>query len=57
MSEYQHKERDAYLRNLSKDFPGAWKSVQRTVERGSGPAYDEACRALAERAGQRGLQP
>jgi hypothetical protein len=40
--------RDAYLKNLSKDFPRAWKSVQRTVERGSGSAYDEACRELVD---------
>ena len=44
----RRKERDAYLENLSKDFPKAWKSVQRTVERGSGSAYEEACRALAD---------
>lgn len=44
----QRKERDAYLKNLSKDFPKAWKSVQRTIERGSGSAYDEACRALVD---------
>jgi hypothetical protein len=44
----RRKERDAYLRNLSRDFPGAWKSVLRTVERGLGSAYDEACRALVD---------
>jgi hypothetical protein len=44
----RRKERDAYLRNLSKDFLKAWKSVQRTVERGSGSAYDEACLALVD---------
>lgn len=44
----RQKDRDAYLKNLSKDFPKAWKSVQRTVERGSGSAYDEACRALVD---------
>jgi hypothetical protein len=44
----RRKEREAYLMNLSKDFPKAWKSVQKTVERGSGPAYDEACRALVD---------
>jgi hypothetical protein len=27
----RQKERDAYPKNLSKDFPRAWKSVQRTV--------------------------
>jgi hypothetical protein len=44
----RRKERDAYLKNLSKDFPRAWKSVQRTVERGLGLAYDEACRGLID---------
>jgi len=44
----RRKEREAYLKNLSKDFPRAWKSVQKTVERGSGLAYDEACRALVD---------
>jgi len=37
-----------YLENLSKDSPKAWRAVQKTVERGSGSAYDEACRALAD---------
>ena len=36
----RRKEREAYLKNLSKDFSRAWKSVQKTVERGSGPAYE-----------------
>ncbi len=44
----RRKERDVYLENLSKDFPKAWKAVRQTVERGSGSAYDEACRALAD---------
>ena len=44
----RQKDRDAHLKNLSKDFPKAWKSVQWTVERGSGSAYDEACRALVD---------
>ena len=42
------KEREAYLKNLSEDFPGTWKSVTETVERGSGPAYDEACYILVD---------
>jgi hypothetical protein len=41
-------ERKAYLKNLSKDFPRMWKSVEQTVERGSGLAYDEACRTLVD---------
>jgi hypothetical protein len=44
----RRKEREAYLKNLSKDFPKAWKAVQQTVERGSGLAYDEACRVLVD---------
>jgi len=44
----RRKERDAYLKNLSKDFPKAWKKVQKTVERGSGPAYDEARHILVD---------
>jgi hypothetical protein len=42
----RRKEREEYLQNLSKDFPNAWKSVHKVIERGSGPAYDEACRVL-----------
>ena len=44
----RRKEREAYLKNLSSDFPKAWKSVRQTIERGSGLAYDEACRALVD---------
>lgn len=44
----RRKERDAYLKNLSSDFPKAWMSVQKTVERGSGLAYDEACRTIVD---------
>jgi hypothetical protein len=41
-------EREVYLKNLSSDFPKAWKAVQQTIELGSGLAYDEACRALVD---------
>jgi hypothetical protein len=44
----RRKERDVYLKNLSKDFPKAWKAVRQAVERGLSPAYDEACRALVD---------
>jgi hypothetical protein len=44
----RRKERQAYLETLAKDLPKSWNSVQQTVERGSGLAYDEACRALAD---------
>lgn len=41
-------EREAYLKKLSQDFPKAWKAVRQTVERGSGLAYEEGCRALVD---------
>ena len=44
----QLKKRKTYLKKLSKDFPKAWKAIRQTVERGSGLAYDEACRALVD---------
>ena len=44
----QRKEREAYLKALAENFPKAWKSVQQSVERGSGLAYKEACRVLAD---------
>ena len=44
----RRKEREAYLKNLARDFPKAWKTVQETVERGSGLAYKEACSALVD---------
>ncbi len=44
----RRKARDSYLERLSKDFPGAWKAVQQKIERGTGTAYDEACRALVD---------
>jgi hypothetical protein len=42
------KEREAYLKTLAEDFPKAWISCHQLVERGTGPAYDEACRALVD---------
>lgn len=44
----RRKEREAYLKNLSKDFPNVWKSVRQTVKRGSGLAYDQVCSALVD---------
>lgn len=44
----RRKEHEAYLKNLSSDFPKAWGSVREPVERGSGRGYDEACRALVD---------
>jgi hypothetical protein len=44
----RRRERETYLKNLSKNFPKVWKSVQQTVKRGSGLAYNEACQALVD---------
>lgn len=45
----QRKARETYLTGLSNDFPKAWRSVQRILERGPGKTvYDEACRALVD---------
>ena len=44
----RRKEREVYLKNLSKDFPKAWESVREPVERGSGRGYDEACYAMVD---------
>jgi hypothetical protein len=44
----RRKERETYLKNLSKDFSKAWKTVQQTVERGSGLSYDAVCHALVD---------
>jgi hypothetical protein len=44
----QRKEREAYLKALAENFPKAWKSVQQSIERGSGLAYKEASRVLAD---------
>jgi len=44
----QRKEREAFLKKLSKNFPKVWKSVQQEVERGSGSAYDKACHMLID---------
>jgi hypothetical protein len=44
----RRKERETYLKNLSKDFPKAWASVREPVQRGSGRGYEEACRKLVD---------
>jgi hypothetical protein len=44
----RRKEREVYLKKLSKDPPKAWKAVQQTIQRGSALAYDEACRVLVD---------
>ncbi|MCK5163080.1 MAG: hypothetical protein KAQ72_05160 [Desulfobacula sp.] len=44
----RRKEREAYLKNLSKNYPKMWKSIEQTVRRGSGLAYDEACRSIVD---------
>jgi hypothetical protein len=44
----RRKEREVYLKKRSNDFLKVWKTVQQTVERGSGLAYDEACCTLID---------
>lgn len=44
----RREKRQKYLEALANDLPNTWKSVQQTAERGTGPAYDEACRILAD---------
>ena len=44
----RRKEREAYLKNLSRDFPKMWKSVHQYAERGTGLAYKDACRLLVD---------
>lgn len=42
------KEREALLKNLAENLPKMWKSLQQTVQRGSGLAYDEVCRSIVD---------
>lgn len=42
------KARETYLKNLSGDFPKAWRAVQKAAERGTGGAYEEACHLLVD---------
>ncbi len=44
----RREEREAYLKNLANDFPKIWKSLQQTVKRGSGLAYDEVCCSIVD---------
>lgn len=44
----RREERDVYLKQLAKDFPKMWESLQQTVKRGSGLAYDEVCRFIVD---------
>jgi len=44
----RRKQREAYLKKPSNDFPKAWAPVRQPVERGSGRGYDEACRTLVD---------
>lgn len=44
----RRKQREAYLKSLSRDFPKAWASLKEPVARGSGRGYDEACRMLVD---------
>lgn len=44
----RQKERENFLKNLSKNLPEMWDSLQQTVQRGSGLAYDEVCRSIVD---------
>lgn len=44
----RREKRNAYLKNISIDFPKAWSSVKKATERGSGRGYDEACHLLVD---------
>lgn len=44
----KRREREAYLKVLSEDFPGAWAAVRTSIQRGTGSGYDIACSALAD---------
>ncbi len=44
----RREERQKYLETLANDLPNMWEAVQQTVERGTGQAYDEACRILVD---------
>lgn len=49
LQEKKHREeREAYLKNLANDFPKIWKSLQKTVKRGSGLAYVEVCSSIVD---------
>ena len=44
----QRRRREAHLKLLAKNFPSAWQSVEKTLERRSGAAYDRACGAMLD---------
>jgi len=44
----RRQERENFLKNLSKKTPEMWESLQLTVQRGSGLAYDEVCRSIVD---------
>ena len=46
--EKRRQKRQAYLNDLATDFSKAWQGIQKTVARGSGSAYKEACQGLAD---------
>ena len=48
LQDKRRKEREAFLKNLSLDFPKAWNSVRKALEKKSGAAYDKACRAIVD---------
>ncbi len=42
------RENEEYLASIAKDFSKAWNEIQKKVDKGSGAAYNEACRALVD---------
>jgi hypothetical protein len=44
----KRREREAYLKILSEDFPRAWAAVRTSIQRGTGSGYDIACKALVD---------
>ncbi len=44
----RRKQREAYLKSLSNNFPMAWALVRESVERGSGRGYGQACQTLID---------
>ena len=47
--EKKHRmKRERELEELSRDFPAAWESVDQTLLRGTGPAYEEAAQMIVD---------
>lgn len=48
LEQEQRRQHEANLKLLAKNFPAAWQSVEKTLERRSGAAYDRACGVMVE---------